>query len=110
MSADPAEDMRSRLQADLRAALKARAAPDVAVLRVLIAAIDNAGAVLLEPGVGAGQTEVERRRLSQADVRALLRREQAALEGAADELVRVGRPAEAERSRREAAIAGRYLD
>ena len=46
---DAAADLRQRLQSDLRAAMKARAGRDVAVLRQLIAAIDNAGAVPVRP-------------------------------------------------------------
>lgn len=42
---DAAEAMRQRLQSDLGSAIKTRAAQDVAVLRQLISAIDDAGQV-----------------------------------------------------------------
>ena len=58
---DAAEAMRQKLQTDLRAAIKGRQALDVSVLRGLIAAIDNAGAVPLTAKSEPPQHEVERR-------------------------------------------------
>jgi hypothetical protein len=107
--ADAAEAMRGRLQADLRAAIKARSALEVGMLRVLIAAIDNAGAVPLAAGSAPPRSEVERRRLSDDDVQALLRREQETRAGAAREFNRLGRTSEAEQAEREAGVVGRYL-
>jgi uncharacterized protein YqeY len=106
---DPAEAMRSRLQADLRAAMKARAASDVAVLRRLIAAIDNAGAVPLAPKSEPLQHEVERRRLSAGDVQAILRREHEALRDAGEAFARLGRSAQSDEAAREMAVVSRYL-
>ena len=68
---DAAEAMRQRLQSDLRSAIKARAVRDVTVLRQLIAAIDNAGAVPLPPKAQQVSSEVERRSLRFDDIQAL---------------------------------------
>ena len=106
---DPAEAMRTRLQTDLRAAMSARATLEVAVLRTIISAIDNAGAVPLSPKSGPAQLEVERRWLSVDDVQAILERECRAREHAAEEYARLGRTAESEGARRELAIVRRYI-
>jgi uncharacterized protein len=107
---DAAEVMRRRLQADLRAAMKARANPDVSVLRALIAAIDNAGAVPLPPKSEPRPLEVERRRLSAHDVRAILSREYEVRQRAAEEFARLGRTAESQLATREMAVLSRYLE
>ena len=106
---DAAEAMRSRLQADLRQAMKKQDAFEVTTLRVLIATIDNAGAVPLPPQMMRAQHEVERRRLSCNDVLSLLRREHAARRKAACEYARLGNSTESERALREMAIIGRYI-
>ena len=104
---DAAETMRARLQGDLRKAMKARAAQEVAVLRALIALIDNAGAVPL-PEAAARQTEVERRRLTSAEVQALLVRERDVRQASAAEFDRLALASEAERARAEIAVIDRY--
>ena len=106
---DPAEAMRTRLQANLRAAMRARAAFEVAVLRALISAIDNARAVPLSPQSSPPQLEVQRRWLSVDDVQAILERECRARQHAAEEYARLGRAAESEGARRELAIVRRYI-
>jgi uncharacterized protein len=106
---DAAETMRQRLQADLRLALKGRMAFDVAVLRVLIAAIDNAGSVPLSPKSEPRQHEVERRRLSGSDVQAILLREYEARRQTASDLARLGRRLESEQATREMEVVRRYL-
>ena len=106
---DAAEALRERLQFDLRSAMKARRTGDVAVLRQLIAAIDNAGAVPLPARPQAVPREVERRHLGSEDVQALLRRESEMRRQAAEELERLGRRGEAQTARSEMAIVGRYL-
>lgn len=106
---DAAEAMRQRLQLDLRAALKARQAGDVAVLRQLIAAIDNAGAVALPAPAQPAPYEAERRHLGSEDIQGLLRREYDVRRQAADELERLGRTAEAQTAMSEMAIVRRYL-
>jgi uncharacterized protein YqeY len=122
---DPAETMQRRLQGDLRAAMKARAALEVSVLRGLIAAIDNAGAVAIAPDqaaryggpgetsphvvTGGGPAEVERRRLGAADVQALLGEELRVRQAAVQEFGRLARDVDAQRARDEAAVVKRYL-
>ncbi len=96
----PAAAMRLRLQHDLRAAMRGRRVAEVKLLRVLIAALDNAEAVPMTDAhqkyavlaFGDGSAEVPRRVLSATDVRAILEHEQADRRVAAAELERVGRP------------------
>jgi uncharacterized protein YqeY len=107
--ADAAEAMRQRLQADLRLAMKGRMAFDVAVLRVLIAAIDNAGSVPLSSKSESRQHEVARRRLGPSDVQAILLREYEARQKAASELARLGRSLESKQAAREMVVVRRYL-
>jgi uncharacterized protein len=106
---DAAEVMRQKLQTDLRAAIKGRQALDVSVLRGLIAAIDNAGAVPLVAKSEPLQHEVERRHLDSSDVQALLRREYEAHHAAASEYARLGRNVESELANSAMAIVSRYL-
>ena len=93
------------MQADLKQAMKDRDSSRVAVLRATLGALANAEAV--EPPTGpisltaaAGTTEVARRELSDAEVRAVIERERAELLVAADE-----RRARAARRRNRAARA-----
>jgi len=106
---DAAEAMRQKLQTDLRAAIKGRQALDVAVLRGLIAAIDNAGAVPLAAKSEPPQYEVERRHLDSDEVQALLRREYEAHQAAASEFARLGRSVESEQANLATIIVRRYL-
>jgi uncharacterized protein YqeY len=106
---DAAEAMRQTLQSDLRSAIKARAVRDVAVLRQLIAAIDNAGAVPLPPKAQQVSSEVERRSLRFDDIQALLQREFDLRRHAANEFSRLGRTVEAETAKFEMDVVGRYL-
>jgi len=106
---DAAEIVRQRLKADLRLAMKGRLPLEVAVLRALIAAIDNAGAVALSPKWVPRQSEVERRRLGFGEVQAILLREYETRRTAAGELSRLGRVAESERASLEMAVVSRYL-
>ena len=120
---DPTDMMRTRLQVDLRRAMRARDAVETGVLRCLIAALDNAGAIMPAPATGParfvgsehvaaglawGSAEATRRALSAAEVDALIEREVAARRGAAVEFERCARPVEAETARVEMAIAARY--
>jgi uncharacterized protein YqeY len=109
---------RERLQAALRAALKARDKIAVSALRSALAAIDNAGAVPAGPapaagvggrhvagaaaGLGAG--EGERRRLSEGDVDEIVRTEVAERLAAAGDYAQRGHADQAERLRREARV------
>ncbi len=106
---DAAEAVRQRLQADLRAAMKGRRMLEVDVLRALIAAIDNAGAVPLARGFAPRQHEIERRRLTLEEVEAILAREFEVRRTAAHELARLGRREESGRASREMTFIARYL-
>ena len=69
--------LKERLRADLKAAMQARAADEVRVLRVLIAALDNAEAVPgedknIQRRFGEPGAEVARRELADEDQVALL--------------------------------------
>jgi len=121
---DAAEPMRERLQADLRAALKARNKQSVSVLRALIAAIDNAGAIALEAGgapanprlpggsqyvvTGGGQSEAARKPLSAQDIDTLLVREAGERRTAADQVARHGKHEEADALRQGADLIDAY--
>src|SRR3954454_13196938 len=106
---DAAEGMRQRLQSDLRSAMKTREVREVAVLRGLIAAIDNAGAVPLAPKTEPIRGEVERPFLGSDDIQALLQREFNLRRHAVDEFSRLGRLAEAETAKFELDVIARYL-
>jgi uncharacterized protein YqeY len=105
---DPAESLRQRLQTDLRLAMKSREVFEVAVLRMLITAIDNAGAVPLSPKSEPPQFEAERRRLSLDELEAILLREHEARQAAATEFARLGLGAQSTQASREVAIVDRY--
>ena len=107
--------LKERLRADLKAAMQARAAAQVRVLRALIAALDNAEAV---PGVaytalpgtfGDGANEVSRLELDDAAVEALLAREVEERLAAAADYERRDRAEDAARLRDEAALVSGYL-
>ena len=109
----PPDDIRTRLRRTLGDALKARDAGTVSALRSAMSAIANAEAI--EPGpdrpagtgsahfagsvAGVGAAEAERRRLTEADVAAIVREEAAEREAAAVEYERAGHAAEAARLR-----------
>lgn len=102
--------IRERLQADLPAALKARDALRVSVLRATLAAVGNAEAVApseLQEAAGL-LADVARKALSEGDVRAIVGRERDDLLASAQEMVRLGRP-EAQGLRAQADILGAYL-
>lgn len=111
-----ATELKQRLRADLKAAMQARAADEVRVLRTLIAALDNAEAV---PGegiqdhwnpraLGDSRGEVARREIGPTELDAILVEEGRARHAAADDYERHGQHDEAERLRREAALIERY--
>jgi uncharacterized protein YqeY len=124
---DPAEALQDRLRADLRTAMKARQTLEIALLRGLIAAIDNAQSAGVEAGpavsaapeassqwvaAGAafGSGEVTRRVLTAADLADLLAAEATKRGATAAEMDRVGRSDLADVARAEAAIIARYGD
>lgn len=114
---DPAAAMKDRMRADLRIAMKERRPADVAVLRALMAALDNAEAVPIAgrpfvPGQDTADapTEVERLYLDDAAVRSVLVAEIAERDRAAGEMERLGQADRAATLRAEVVLAGRYLD
>lgn len=125
MIADQAEYVRQRLQSDLREAMKARDRAKIDVLRILIAAIDNAGAIALDGSetpayarnegrsqhvvTGAGRTEVTRRALTPEDITQIFVAEAAERRGTAENLERHSRPSEAAALRESAAFIEAYL-
>lgn len=115
--------MRDILRRDLAIALKARDRVAIAALRSTLAAIENAeappahqpapGAVGSEHVAGSvaglGAAEVERRQLTEDDLRGIVRAEVDERAAAALEYERVGRTDLAQRVRAEAEVLGRYL-
>jgi hypothetical protein len=118
MPEDAGTGMKARLRADLRNAMKERRAPEVQLIRALIAAIDNAEA----PPAGTAQTpplphrflsgsaEAERLLLSRSDLRDLLLAEIDEREHAAAAFERLEKTDRAEALRAEAHLARRYLE
>jgi len=111
------DSVRDRLRGALRVAMKARDPIAVAALRSAVAAIDNAEAVDAprpDPGqpalIGLGAAEVERRRLTVAQMEDIVRAEAADRQVAASDYDRAGRPDQAERLRAEAGVLARVID
>lgn len=113
--------MRATLRRDLTAALKARDPIAITALRSALAAIDNAEAPADQPGpttvesehiagsVGQGAAEVERRQLTEPDLRAIVEAEVHERSVAASGYEQVGRSDLAQRLRSEADVLSRYL-
>jgi uncharacterized protein YqeY len=103
-----------RLRADLNAAMQAKAADEVRLLRTLIAALDNAEAVAEPPkafgsrAFGDPSGEVPRREIDAPALDALLLAEIDARLTAAEDYDRHKQDAEAARLRREAELIARY--
>lgn len=106
MSDDPAVTIKNTLRADLREAMKARRADETALLRSLIAAIDNAEAVPMQ----AGATEVPRLALDTAAIQAILLADIAEREQSAAQLEPLGQSDRAATLRAQAKLARRYLE
>jgi uncharacterized protein YqeY len=116
-SDDAGRDMKARLRADLRTAMKDRRTIEANVIRALIAAIDNAEA----PPTHDGQTavahhhfrsrsaEIDRLLLSAAHVHGVIVADIQERERAAAEMERLGMMDRAEALRAEAVIAKRYI-
>ncbi len=114
---DAAETAKTRLRGDLRSAMRARNAEETAVLRALIAALDNAQAApvgdkhlrYVVHQFGDRSAEVPRLSLDEAEVRCLVEREVASRHADADQFEGLGRLERAAELRAEAAIVARYL-
>lgn len=118
MPDDAATEMKARLRADLRTAMKARNAADAKVIRSLVAALDNAEAPALpvdqksaaaHPFAGRS-AEVERLRLTWPHVQDIVRGELHERERAAAEFERLGKREHAATLREEAIVITRYLE
>ena len=118
MADDAATEMKTRLRADLRTAMKDRNALDARVIRSLVAALDNAEAPALPQDHSAAaqhhfasrSAEVERLRLTLPQVQDILRAEQQERERAAAEFARLDKQEHAATLREEAGVIARYLD
>jgi hypothetical protein len=117
----PAEMLRTRLRRDLRAAMKAQRRDEMAALRTLIAAIDNAEAVdeaSPEPRAssehvagavqGVGAADATRRVLTERDLERVVETELWERDAQAARLELLGRADEASRLRIEADVIARY--
>jgi hypothetical protein len=97
--------------------MKARRNEETSLLRVLLAALDNAEAVAVgtahdrykERAFGDPSVEMPRRVLSEVEIRDLLLRESAERGAAAREFERLGVQKEVERLRNEFSLIARYL-
>ncbi|MDQ8023475.1 MAG: hypothetical protein REI94_16675 [Moraxellaceae bacterium] len=115
---DAGRSMKDRLRSDLRAAMKARRSQEAALLRALIAVIDNAEAPPLDAAdsrytahdFSSGSAEVARLLLDAARVREILQAEVSERECVAADLDRLGQGDRAEALRAEALLARRYID
>lgn len=112
---DPARAMKDRLRSDLKLALAARHRAEAAVVRALIAAIDNHEAPPLPDRHAAqsgcsGPTEVARLSLDAETVRAILLEEIAERESAAARIESAGAADRAKALRAEVLLIRRYLD
>ena len=114
---DAGAAIKAKIRQELLAAAKARRAEETRLLRVLLAAFDNAQALPVGSAhdryrvrmFGDPSGEVPRRVLGESDVRDLLLREQAERIAAAQQFEGLGRSEEAARLRAEAALIARYL-
>jgi uncharacterized protein YqeY len=105
-------DVRAQMQTDLRDALRDRDRSRVSALRTALAALANAEAVDPEDVAvrkGIYAAEVERRALTDDDVRSVLGGVRDELLVAAGEIGRLGRKEEAERLRAQAAMVEAYF-
>jgi uncharacterized protein YqeY len=115
--------MRTSLRDDLKAALKARNRVAITALRSALAAMENAESVPADrpldsstgnehvagAATGLGAADVERRQLTEADLRSIVENEMRERSVAADEYEQIGRTDLAERLRAEAEVLSRYV-
>jgi uncharacterized protein YqeY len=117
MTKDAGGEMKHRLREDLRAAMKDRRSMEARVIRVLIAALDNAEAPPAHAGQPAqqhdfheGSAEAQRLLLGSARVHEILLAEINERVHAAGELERLGMMDRAETLRAEALFIERYAE
>jgi uncharacterized protein YqeY len=112
MAEDAAASVRERLRDRLKAAMRGRDPVATSVYRNLIAAIDNAQAVPVEPptpmdrplAFGDGSAERPRRTLRTSELEAIITAEASERRSAAGQLMDLGQAEEAIRLRAEAAL------
>jgi hypothetical protein len=117
----PAEILRTRLRGDLRAAMKAQRRDEMAALRSVIAAIDNAESVedassssspssehVAGTLQGLGAADAARRSLSEHDLQRIIEAELWERDAQAERLTLLGRIDEASHLRIEADVIARY--
>ena len=110
--------MKQRLRDDLRAAMAGKRSAEVAVLRTLLGALDQAEAVdavargreYASLKFGDPEVEVPRKRLSAEEVRAVVVREHDELRRAADDYARLGRADAVAVCAIKAEVLARYLE
>lgn len=100
--------LREQMKADLRQAMKARHSATVATLRAVLAAIDNAEAVPVEPLVEQ-RHEVPRKLLSADDIRQIIQKEADERRAASLKYANLGQAGEAERLQTAATLIETYL-
>ena len=122
MTDDTAADaLRTRLRADLRSAMRGQRRHEMAVLRALIAAIDNAESVenpsqppppssehVAGAAHGLGAGEADRRALSERELQRIIENERWERDAQAERFALLGRPEDAGRLRAEAEVIARY--
>jgi uncharacterized protein YqeY len=122
MDETAADELRTRIRRDLVAAMKARRTDEVAALRTVMAAVDNAEAIeasatadvvpssrhIVGAVPGAGSAEATRRELSGSDVQEILNVEAAGLRAEASGHETLGRSEDACRLRAQAEVIRRY--
>jgi hypothetical protein len=117
----PADLLRARLRADLREAMKAQRRDEMAALRTLIAAIDNAESVedpspppqpssehVAGAVPGHGAADAARRSLSERDLQRVIEAELWERDAQAEKFTLLGRADDASRLRIEADVIARY--
>ncbi len=103
-------NLHDRLKHDLTAALRDRDLETARLLRVLVAAVDNAGAVEAGPKEGTvGHADVPRRHVPEAEILEILAAEAGELRGAITDYEAHGRPHAALPLRARLAAVERYL-
>lgn len=116
--ADSAQDMKTRLRADLRNAMKDKSAEEAGLNRALIAAIDNTETPSLRADERAmdrhrfqeGSAEAERLSLTADRVRAVLEAELVERVRDAAEMHRLGQPDLADALHAEMLLVQRYIE
>lgn len=107
--------LREQMKADLRSAMKARATENVVTLRSVLAAIDNAEAVPVEPTSSSAapvigkSNDVPRKVLSQEDIQQIVQHEVTERQQASQTYAQLGQTAEAERLHRAALLLAAYI-